>query len=125
MSASTLHLTQPEGPEDEVVADTTFQILNDFLQPESNSTLEATAEFILAFLSVKASHHVDIHIFGAVCIEVAEQIPYYHPAQYKLVDLLAYLGKRTQFISTLYEPVRIVHFFCEFLNSHGCCSWSG
>ena len=62
-----------------------LHILQDFLRPraEKSATLKATAQAVLKALPDVPPHAGEIYKFGSVCQEVAEQIPYHHPAQLK------------------------------------------
>lgn len=88
MSSLDLELEVPT----ESLAHKTFHILHDFLQPDTASTLETTAQSILDLLPENAPYGHEVWIFGETCIEVAEQIPYHHPSQLKLAALLDYIG---------------------------------
>lgn len=81
-----------EDPPGDPVADKTFAFLRDYLQPDSTLTLEFTARSIEDLLPMKAPLSDEIWYFGELCIEVAEQIPYHHPSQFKLAGLLEYLA---------------------------------
>ena len=71
----------------------TFAILRDYLEPDTQSSLESTACSILNLLPEKDPNHgIEVRSFSDLCIEIAEQIPYHHPSQLKLVELLAYIG---------------------------------
>ena len=71
-------------------------ILRDFLQPDTAVLLETTANKILDLLPDKSPNSNDVWVFGEICIELAEQIPYHHPSQLKLAGLLELLGKSTK-----------------------------
>lgn len=85
-----------EGPTGHTLTDKIFQLLRGFLQPDTNMTLQSTAQSILDLLPEKDPQSTEIWSFGEICIELAEQIPYYHPSQLKLAALLEYLGKSTK-----------------------------
>ncbi|KAM0800256.1 hypothetical protein BDR22DRAFT_852342 [Usnea florida] len=71
----------------------TFAILRDYLEPETQLSIESTASSILNLMPEKDSHlGVEGRSFSDLCIEMAEQIPYHHPSQLKLVEFLAYIG---------------------------------
>ena len=71
----------------------TFAILRDYLEPDSQLRLESTAASILNLLPEKDPNHgSEVYDFSGLCIELAEQIPYHHPSQLKLVELLAHIG---------------------------------
>ncbi|KAI9802791.1 MAG: hypothetical protein M1833_001390 [Piccolia ochrophora] len=92
---SSLDLKQ-DDPIPDGVSDKAFYLLRAFLQLDTASTLESTSQSILALLPEKDPNSTDVWCFGETCIEVAEQIPYHHPAQLKLVGLLEYLGESTK-----------------------------
>ena len=82
-----------EDIEDDVVTETTFNLLRDFLQPNSTLTLDITAPKLLELLpSQKAVGSTDLMAFNNICITFAEQIPYHHPSQHKLAALMEYLA---------------------------------
>ncbi|KAI9837081.1 MAG: hypothetical protein M1819_000730 [Sarea resinae] len=90
MSSLDLKLEDPPG---HALTDKTFRLLRDFLQPDTVLTMESTAESILELLPENAPLSTDIWSFGETCIELAEQIPYYHPSQLKLAALFEHLGQ--------------------------------
>ena len=73
-----------------------FPILRGFLQPDTTTTLELTANSILDLLPENHPHSSDVLSFGELCIELVEQIPYHHPSQLKLAGLVEYLGMSTK-----------------------------
>lgn len=75
----------------------TFHLLCNFLQPDTALTLKTTAESILNLLPEEDSYSTDVSSFGNTCIDLAEQIPYHHPSQLKLADLLEYLASSMKF----------------------------
>ncbi len=93
MSALSLRIEDP----DDLLANQTHRILQDFLQPSSRLTIKDTAHSILAFLPKNASGSTEVWDFGETCIEIVEQIPYYHPSQIKLAALFEELGKSSKF----------------------------
>ncbi|KAI9762428.1 MAG: hypothetical protein M4579_000404 [Chaenotheca gracillima] len=97
---------QLEGLGDCTITDKTFAILRDFLQPDTALTLEGVAQSILDLLPEKAPHSTDVWLFGEVCIELAEQIPYGHPSQIKLTALLEHLGKFAKFTSVTHAKLK-------------------
>jgi hypothetical protein len=96
MASLKFQMEDPRG--EDVVYDRTFDLLCDFLQPHTTSTRDSTAQAILKMLPENASDSMEVGSFGDTCIEVAEQIPYHHPSQLKLVDLLEYLGRSTKLV---------------------------
>ena len=92
MSSLDLKIEGPEG----AFGNEIFHLLRRFLQVEKAVTMESTAHSILALLPENGSRSTDVWIFGEICIELAEQIPYHHPSQLKLVRLLEDLGMSTK-----------------------------
>ena len=92
----------------------TFAILRDYLEPDTQLTLESTAGSILNLLPEKDPHHgIEVRSFSDLFIEMAEQIPYHHPSQLKLVELLAYIGmseKLGTMSHSMIEVPRIVRY---------------
>jgi hypothetical protein len=97
---------QLEGPYGHVVTDKTFAILRDYLQPNSAMTLSSAEKSILDLLPNDDQYATDVLTFGEVCIEVVEQIPYYHPSQIKLARLLEHLGTSTKLTAVIIAKVR-------------------
>lgn len=64
-----------------------FKILNEFLQPNSELSLQSAADSILKLLP-EAPHSNEVAEFGRIVIELARQIPYHHPAHVKLAALM-------------------------------------
>lgn len=89
MSSLDLKMEDPPG---DPIPDKTFALLRDFVQPDSIMTLDFTAKSLEDLLPSNAPLSTEVWDFGESCIEVAEQIPYYHPSQLKLAGLLEYLG---------------------------------
>jgi hypothetical protein len=87
-------------------------ILRDFLQSDTKMTLREAAILLLALIPAKASGYGEVCSFGGICVELAEQIPYHHPSQQKLAQLLHYLSRSPKFmykysitVSTLYSKI--------------------
>ncbi len=93
MSALSLKIEDPDDP----LANKTHRILQGFLQPSSRLTIKDTAHSLLALLPKNASDSTEIWNFGEICIEIAEQIPYYHASQIKLTALFEELAKSSKF----------------------------
>ena len=92
----------------------TFPILRDYLEPGTKLTLESTASSILNLLpdfGPYPTRHEE-RAFSDLCIEMGEQIPYNHPSQLKLVELLAYIGMSEKLgeMAHLIEVPRIVRY---------------
>ena len=101
MSSLDLKIEEPTGDLEIQI----FHILRDFLQPSTAMTLESGGRLILALLPEEEPLSGAVWSFGEVCIEMAEQIPYYHPSQIKLVGLLEYLQWSTKFGATHFSKV--------------------
>ena len=95
-----------EEPEGSIVTVQTFKILCDFLQPKTSLTIESAARSILDILPDKDPESTDVWSFGETCIEIAEQIPYYHSSHIKLAALLAHLRVSTKVNSKYTLEVR-------------------
>lgn len=70
-----------------------FRILEDFLQPDSKKSLVSTVQSILALIPENASLSTEAYAVGEVFLELAEQIPYQHPSQIKLVRVIEQLSR--------------------------------
>lgn len=75
-------------------------ILRDFLQPDSKVSLHEISREILALIPANAVNNAEVGSFGEICVELAEQIPYDHPSQLKLAQLLHSLSHSPKFIYT-------------------------
>jgi hypothetical protein len=84
-------------------------ILRDFLQPDTKTSLQEAASFLLAPIPANASGHAEVCSFGGICVELAEQIPYHHPSQLKLVQLLHYLSRSPKFMDKYHITVSTIH----------------
>lgn len=89
MSSLDLRMEEPEIYSSQVKH--LFSILHDYLQPKTVTTLQYTAASIVAILPKRDIGSTEVWMFGELCIQLAEQIPYYHPLQLKLVALVDYL----------------------------------
>ncbi|OAA56361.1 hypothetical protein SPI_07972 [Niveomyces insectorum RCEF 264] len=67
-------------------------ILRDFLQPDTKLSEKVVAESILALIPTNAVENREVSRFSSICVELAEQIPYDHPSQFKLAQLLRRLA---------------------------------
>ena len=87
-----------------------FDILRNYLQPNTTLTLHSTALSILELLPDNDPQSIDVGSFGDTCIELAEQISYHHPSQIKLAGLLEYIGNSEKLgrISTIQVGVHLV-----------------
>ncbi|KFY13588.1 hypothetical protein V492_03150 [Pseudogymnoascus sp. VKM F-4246] len=68
-----------------------FIVLKEFLQPNSEILLQEAAGRIIGIFPVG---HLGMTALNTVCLECAEQIPYAHPSQLKLVRLLWIIGRK-------------------------------
>lgn len=73
-------------------------ILRDFLQPDTKLTVLEAAKAILVLIPANASEYAEVCSFGEICVELAEQIPYHHPSQLKLAQLLHFLSTSPKFM---------------------------
>lgn len=89
-------------------------ILRDFLQPDTKMSLKEVAKSLLVLIPPNASEHAEVCSFGEICVELAEQIPYHHPSQLKLTQLLHYLSMSTKFKYPL-----TVTYHCKALKQDG------
>ncbi|KAI9675627.1 MAG: hypothetical protein M1817_000994 [Caeruleum heppii] len=87
---------QLEDPFDDGVTEKAFPLLQNFLQPNSSLGLKTTARKILELLPDHEDQSMEVRNFGDLCIELAEQIPYHHSSQMKLVKLMEEMGKFSQ-----------------------------
>lgn len=67
-----------------------FLILQEFFQPNSKISPEEAVDRIIAIFP---DGYSDLRSINDVCLELAEQIPYHHPSQLKLVRLLWLIGR--------------------------------
>ena len=68
-----------------------FDIMRDYLQEGSAATISHVAASIISILPKDDNYQVERLIL--LFIEVAAQIPYYHPSQNRLIDLMTHIGK--------------------------------
>jgi hypothetical protein len=106
-------LSQPDEKAEYRYAGTTdfrgtvvFQILNDFLQPDTETSLETTVESILKIVP-DAPLSDEVAMVGDIVLELAEQIPYHHPAQMKLARVMEGLMTSPKFMSGPYSSVSL------------------
>ena len=76
-----------------------FSALQDYLQPKTESSLKSAATSVLTLLPKDKRESTEVWMFFELCVELAEQIPYNHPLQLKLVGLLDYLHLSPQLTS--------------------------
>lgn len=73
-----------------------FIILRDFLQPNTALSLELVVKSLSDLLPDNASESTEVYSFGAVCLDLAQQIPYHHPSHQKMARLLESMGSSTK-----------------------------
>ncbi|KXJ95093.1 hypothetical protein Micbo1qcDRAFT_200530 [Microdochium bolleyi] len=101
-----------------------FVILGDFLQPDTKiSTSQAVAEILAIFEDT-----ANLQAVNTVCFELAEQIPYSHPAHGKLARLFYALGRSPERVSksSLVAAGKLeaaVHMFYQHLGENLADSW--
>ncbi|KAJ5349540.1 hypothetical protein N7541_007267 [Penicillium brevicompactum] len=64
-----------------------FRSLQDFLQPDTEQTLWETIETISTILP-DAPLSTEAYVVGGIFLEIAEQIPWHHPSQMKLAQVV-------------------------------------
>ena len=106
---TTLNLSNPLDGEHTAVK--CFPALRDYLQPDSSITLLSTSKAVLTVLPSNDPLSEQQRTFSLLCILLAEQIPWHHPAQLKLAELLRHMGRLTPFLSTV--PAQFSHL-CYF-----------
>ena len=82
-----------------------FAVLRDYLQLNSIEVADA-AESIVDILPDNEPGGRDVDAFEGLCIEIAGQIPYMHPAHVEFASLLEYLSHTTVFGKLKATPVR-------------------
>jgi hypothetical protein len=82
-----------------------FQILNDYLRPDTKTSLDSVVHSILALLPEKEPLSTAVWSVGEVVLQLAEQIPYHHPSQIKLARLMEELTRSPKFATELSELV--------------------
>jgi hypothetical protein len=82
-----------------------FEILNDYLQPDTTSSLHSAVHSILALLPENAPLSTEVWNVGEVVLHLAKQIPYHHPSQIKLARIMEELTCSPKFASGLSEKV--------------------
>ena len=84
-------------PLDDPAEDKTIAILQDYLQPDSKTSQDTAKQSLLDLLPENQPQSTKIWEFGMTCIELAEQIPYFHSSHAKLARLLDQMGKSPKF----------------------------
>ena len=101
---SSLKLTVAELSEDseqQAVDQRAFLVLRDYLQPDSEAALSAASASILNMLPEEDPKELSILSLSELCIELAEQIPYSHPSQMKLVRLLQQVAQSPKAVTSV------------------------
>ena len=97
-----LELTVEEFSEDseqQAVDRRAFGILRDYLQPNSETSLDAASTSILNILPEEDPKELSILSLSELCVEIAEKIPYSHPSQLKLVRLLQQVAQSPKVVT--------------------------
>lgn len=81
-----------------------FIILRDFLQPNTTLSFDTVVKSLLDLLPEDASGSSEVYSFGAICLDLAEQIPYHHPSHQKMARLLEYIGQSTKVNARILTP---------------------
>nr|POF06892.1 hypothetical protein CFP56_31516 [Quercus suber] len=79
---------QPVEPGDDPIADQMFDILRETLQPDPKVSVDKAVAQIVELIPIKKYHSSELTMFLMTCLEIAEQIPYDHPAMVKLVTII-------------------------------------
>lgn len=74
-------------------------ILRDYLQSDCKFSIDDIGDSIIALVPTKSESSDEVYSFARLCVEIAEQIPYDHPAQTQLIRLLQYLSRSPKFLS--------------------------
>lgn len=72
---------------EEVEWDQQFDVLNEGLQPDTQTPIESVVSKISELLP-EGGHYSGTYLFFMVCFEVADQIPYNHPSMKKLAQII-------------------------------------
>lgn len=70
-----------------------FRILEDFLQPDSEKSLEFFLQSILALVPESASGSTEVNDVDEVFLGLAEQISYQRPSKFKLARLVEQISR--------------------------------
>ncbi|KIH90541.1 hypothetical protein SPBR_09042 [Sporothrix brasiliensis 5110] len=95
-------------------------LLCDFLQPDSKLSNDEVVTSILALIPANAPSSRELQSFGALCVGLAEQVPYHHPSQLKFARLLRMLAKSPKFLNKYRldnTAEDMLAFFQHFRNS--------
>lgn len=74
-------------------------ILSEYIQPQSQVSLQDAAKSILACLPSDKAYSDEGFVLAGLVIDIAAQIPYQHPSHAKLVRLLKYLTRSPKLVS--------------------------
>jgi hypothetical protein len=113
MSSLTLHFEDDGQSEGAQYSDKkAFDVLQKFLQPDSNTSVEDAAMMIFDLLPHPTEHNRagEPGMFGGVVYEVSQQIPYQHPSQVKLVRLIQRLAVSTKMSEAVSKQVPLTNF---------------
>lgn len=100
---------EPEAPATKYTKDKAFTILRNYLQLDTSQSEDQAAQNILVMIPDETSSG-QIWEFGEMCFELAEQIPYNHPAQIRLTRLLERMGTSTK-IHIIFKDEKVSRIF--------------
>lgn len=109
--------TDPEKSKD--LDQQAFPILRDFLQPDSEQSLNPTSISILTLLADEDPNGKPMLFLGELFIELAEQIPYSHPSQLKLARLLQQMSLSDKVISNV-SSICTTRYWLEANRFYSC-----
>ncbi|KAJ5825489.1 hypothetical protein N7474_002627 [Penicillium riverlandense] len=91
-------LDQPSEIKEPSLAQTydAFQIFNEYLQPDTKTSHDSAVESLLALVP-KADNDQEVMTIINVVLELAEQIPYYHPSHIKLARIMEEFSCHSRF----------------------------
>ncbi|KAJ5612367.1 hypothetical protein N7510_005561 [Penicillium lagena] len=81
-----------------------FQIFNEYLQPDTKTSHDSAVKSLLALVP-KVDNEQEVITIINVVLELAEQIPYYHPSHIKLARIMEQFTSHTRFTWMLPDDV--------------------
>ena len=90
-----------------------FNILKDFLQPDSKLTANHVADALLLMLPASKAGRDDENGMSAIIVDLSEQIPYHHPSQLKLAHVVQIMGTSSRLQGKRTSPVRYIHHYAS------------
>ena len=95
------------GPFDEDHIDNQFsEVLRELLQPTTALTLNSAAQLTLDALPENAAYSDESCALAETCVELAEQIPYYHKSHLELAALIHTLQWSAKLMAGPHQIVR-------------------